>query len=85
MKLINFKFSGQALAGVAQLVGVSSPKLKGHGFDTWSGHMPRLWVLAQVRVCTRGNGTMFLSCVVVSLLSFSLLSPCSKINKHVLG
>ena len=33
-----------ALAAVAQLVGVSSCKLKGCGFDPRSGHIPRLWV-----------------------------------------
>ena len=39
-----------ALASVAQLVKASSHKLKGHGFDYQSGHMPGLWVLSPVRV-----------------------------------
>ena len=31
-----------ALASVAQLVRVLSRKLKGHGFDSWSGHIALL-------------------------------------------
>ena len=42
-----------ALAGVAQLVGALSPRLQGCGFDTWAGHMPRLWVPYLVEVHTR--------------------------------
>ena len=38
----------QALAGVAQLVGASSHRLKGRRFDSWSGHTPRLQVWSQV-------------------------------------
>ena len=38
-----------SLAGVAQLVGESSCKPKGHGFESRSGHMPRLWVRSLVR------------------------------------
>ena len=33
-----------ALAGVAQLVGMTSHKSKGRKFDSQSGHMPGLWV-----------------------------------------
>ena len=33
-----------ALAHVAQLIGASSHKQKGHGFNSQSEHMPRLWV-----------------------------------------
>lgn len=33
------KTSTEALAGVAQLV-----RLKGNGFDSCSGHVPRFWV-----------------------------------------
>ena len=55
--------------GVAQLVGCFSC-----GFDSWSGHMPRLRVRFPVRVHIGGNQLMFLS------LSFSL----SKISKHIL-
>ena len=36
------------LDGVTQLVGGSSCKLKGRGFDSKSGHVPRLWVLVPV-------------------------------------
>ena len=61
----------QALAGVAQLVGTFSHKSKGCRFDSWSGHMPRLQVWSPVGVSTRGNWSMFLSCIDVSLL----LSP----------
>ena len=42
-------------AGVAQLAGASSCKPKGRGFNSWSGHMPRLWVLTPVGVHARGN------------------------------
>ena len=50
-----------ALASVAQLVGASSHTQKGHGFDSWSGHMPRLWVQSSIGACTAGNPSMFLS------------------------
>ena len=41
-------------ASVAQLVG---GRLKGHGFDSQSGYMPRLWVPSLVRVRTRSQPT----------------------------
>ena len=44
-----------ALAGIAQLVGTSSCKPKGCGFDSQSGHMPRLWVWSLVGWHTRSN------------------------------
>ena len=69
----------RALASVAQLVGTSSGKLKGHGFDSWQGHMRRLWVQSPVGAHMRDSQSMFLS------LCLSFLSPVSKINKHVLG
>ena len=50
--------------------------------ESWSGHMPRLRVLSQVRVHARGNPSMFLSHMM--LLSLSLPSPVSKVNGHVL-
>ena len=40
-----------ALASVARLVGSSSHTLKGHWFDSPSGHRPRLWVRSPVRAC----------------------------------
>ena len=50
---------------------VSSYKTKGQGLHFRSGHMPGLWVLSSVRVCTRGSPLMFLSHIAVSLpLSF---------------
>ena len=78
-----------ALASVAQLVGASSCNLKGCRFDSQSGHMPRLRVWSLVRALVRGNQSMSMCvCLYVSLsLSspLSLLSPLSKISKHVLG
>ena len=62
-----------ALANVAQLVGASSNKPKGHRFDSRSGHIPRLRVQSLVWECTRENQSVFLS----------LSSPLSIINKHV--
>ena len=68
-----------ALAGVAQLLGASSCKPKGHRFHSWSGHRSRLWVKSPFRARMRGTQLVFLS------PSLSLPSPLSKINKHVLG
>ena len=72
--------NGQALAGVAQLVGASSCEPKGRGFNPWSGHTPRLWVRSPVRAHTRGNQSMFPTHVEGSLPPFP-----SKINERVLG
>ena len=44
-----------ALAGVAQLVKVSSHKPKGQGFDSQSGHMSRLLVWSAVRAHRRSS------------------------------
>ena len=68
-----------ALAGVAQLVGASSHRPKGHGFDSQSGYMPRLWVWSLVGAHMAGNQSKFLS------LSLSLPSPISKVKECVLG
>ena len=68
-------FISIALAGVAQLVGAAFRALKGHRFDSWSGHVPRLGVWSLVRVHTGGNQSM--------LLSLSL-SPLPKINECLL-
>ena len=66
------------MASVAQLVGASSHKSKGHGFDSWSGHMPKLWVWSPVRACTRGNTSVFspsfLPSLPLSLKSISMSS-----------
>ena len=56
-----------ALASMAQLFGVSSCKPKGHGFNSQSGHIPRLWVRSLVGAHTGGNQSMFLSYINVSL------------------
>ena len=69
-----------ALASVAQLVGAPSYRSKGHGFDSQSGHMPRLRVWFLVQYVQKVADQYF------SLSSFlSLSPPLSKINKHVLG
>ena len=67
----------RALTSMAQLVGVSSHKPKGHRFDSQSGHMPRLWVRSLVGACVRGNQLMFLSHINGSL-PLSLPSLLSK-------
>ena len=48
-----------ALAGVAQLVGASSSKPKGLGFNSQSGHLPRLRVRSPVGAHMRGKRLMF--------------------------
>ena len=70
-ELFVYKEVSGALADVAQLVGALFCKLKGCGFDSWSGHMPRLWVQFPVGAHTRGNWSMLLSHIDVFLL-FSL-------------
>ena len=44
------------------------------GFDSWSGHTPRLRVQSLVRACTGSNGSIFISHFDVSL-SISLSLP----------
>ena len=60
-----------ALAGVVHMVRASSHKLKGHGFNSRSGHMLRLLVLSLVGVQTRGN-RCFSPFVSPSLKSISM-------------
>ena len=75
-----------ALAGVAQLVGVSSHNPKGHGLDSQSGHMPGLQVQSPVRMSTGGSTRMSVSLLHKCFSpSLPLPSPFSKINEHVLG
>ena len=70
----------------SQLVGASLCEPKGYGFDSWSGHMPRLWVQSPVGVHAKGSWSVLLSHINVSLpLCLSPPSPLSKISKHVLG
>ena len=59
----------------------SSHKAKGCRFNSWSGHMPGLWVRAPYGACTRSNQLMFLSHVDVSLPLPPSLSFVLKINK----
>ena len=58
---------------------VLSCKAEGHRLDSRSGHMPGWQVWSPVRVCVRGNQSIFFSHTDVSL-SLSLLSPFLKIN-----
>ena len=54
-----------------RLVGwASSYKVKGHQFNSWSGHMPGLQVQSQVGAHTRSNESVFLSRIDVSLPLF---------------
>ena len=46
-KMKTIKKNQSALASMAQLVGVLSHKLKDHGFNSQSGHIPRLQVWSQ--------------------------------------
>ena len=50
----------------------SSCKSEGHWFDSWSGHVTGLWGPSLVRECVRGNWSMFLSHIDVSLPPFLL-------------
>ena len=59
---------------MAQFVGSLPYKLKGHKFESQSGHMPVLWVRSPVGVHARGSQLMFLSHINVSL-SLSLSPP----------
>ena len=49
------KMETAALAGVVQLIGRWSHKLKGHRLDSQSGHIPGLQVWSLVWAHTRGN------------------------------
>ena len=69
------KFPRRALASVAQLLGASSRAADGCGFDSWSGHVPGLWVRSPVGSAMGGNQTMFLS------LSLALSPPLINILK----
>ena len=83
---LDLKSTATALAGMVQVVGESSSfRPKGHRFDPWSGHMPRLWVQSPVGACLRGNQLMFLSHINIFSLFLSLCSSLSKSTKHILG
>ena len=64
-----------ALASVAQLVGASSCKLKGHEFSSQSGHMPGLQARPPVGVHERQPHIDILS------FSFPSLPLCLKLNR----
>ena len=50
-----------ALAGMAQLVGALSCKPKCCWFDSWSGHVPGLWVWSSLEHVGEGTESTFLS------------------------
>lgn len=59
---------------------------KGCKFDSWSGHMPRLWVRYLVVVCTGGTQLMFFTSMFLPLpLPLSLkiynISSCEDLKK----
>lgn len=64
------------MAGVDQFAGASFSTRKGCGFNSRSGHIPRLGVQSPVGVCMRGNQLMLFSHINDSL---------SQINKHILA
>lgn len=79
---LNCKDENSALMAVAQLVGIPCHRLKGHGFDTQSGHIPRFWFVPGQCVWRRQPLSVSLSYPCFSL-SPSFLSPLSEINEHV--
>ena len=54
---------------------------KGCGFDSWSGHIPTLWVGSPVGACTGGNQLMFLSYTDGPLFLSLSLPPTS--SEHI--
>ena len=62
---------------VAHSVGTSSCGLKGHGFNSQSGHVPRVWVWFLVVAHAKGNRLMFLS------LSLPFPSPLKSMGAWV--
>ena len=68
---------------------VLSRKVKGYWVNSWSGHMPRLWLPSPVRARGRGNPSMFLSCIEVFLLflppfpSYSKKEKKSELDRNV--
>ena len=71
VNLIKLKQKITALTEVAGLV----EHAKGLGFNSWPGPMPRLRVRSPVGVGTKGNQSMFLSYIDVSLPFFLPPSP----------
>ena len=60
----------RAPAGVAQMVGLSSHRPKGHGFDFQSGDIPRLWFNPWWGHLQESTQWMFLSDINVFLSFF---------------
>ena len=56
-----------ALASVGQLVGMSSSALKGHRFNSQSGHIPRQWIQSPVGAHMQSNRLISLSPPILSL------------------
>ena len=70
-----------ALAIVAQVVGASSHDLKGHEFDSWSGHIPRLQVRSLVGEPMEGDQSMFFCCIdVPPSLSLKTMKKCPQVR-----
>ena len=67
---------------MAQLAGASSYTPKDEGFESRSGHIPRLQVRSPVGAHVESNQLKFLFHINVSL-SLSPPSSLSKINKHI--
>ena len=71
------------LSTIRRLSWASYNRAKGHQFKFGQiqihlGHVPGLCAWSPAEVCARGNQSVFLSHISVSLLSFSLPSPLSK-------
>ena len=74
---LDLKSTATALAGMVQVVGASSSfRPKGHRFDPWSGHMPKLGDPSPIGARTGGNPS-----IDVSPLSFSFFFPSSLWHK----
>ena len=66
-----------ALTSVAQLVG---RKMKGYQFNSWSGHLPGVWVWSWSGLIWVATDRCFSLTLMFLSLSFSFPSPLSKIN-----
>ena len=66
---------------VAQLAGCHPTQAKSCRFDSWSGHRPGLWAWSLVRMPARGNRSMFLSHIDISLTLSPSIPLSLRINK----
>ena len=78
---ILYKKKTTALNNVAQLDGALTCKSKGRGFDSLSGHMPRLQVWSPVGVHTGGNQWIFLTWMFLSLSLKSIIMSSDEDKK----